>query len=305
MRLGAHIGVAGGIDKSPALGRKIGCEAIQIFAKSPYMWKGAPLEDAVADGFRAANRSEGLVGNAVHHGYLLNLATPKAGPRKQSKAAFLDELGRAEKLGADFLIFHPGAHLKSGVDAGIDELVKALDESFEATDGYHVRALLENSAGQGTTLCSRFEELGEILRRLKTPKRAGVALDTCHLFASGFDFRTPDGYEGVIAAIEASFGVDAVRAFHLNDAKMPLGSHRDRHENIGKGTIGADGFGPLVRDRRWADRPGFLETPLDDHEYDAYVRDLATLRAQRDGTPAATPAATPRRKAAPRAKTPK
>ena len=286
VRLGAHVGVAGGIDKAPALGKRIGCESIQVFAKSPYMWKGPAIGDAAAAGFRESARTKGLTSNAVHHGYLLNLASPKAGPRALSKTAFCDELGRAEKLGVDFLIFHPGAHLGSGVPEGLNALVAALDECFEATSGYHVRALLENSAGQGTTLCSKFEELAEVLRRLKEPDRAGVALDTCHLLAAGFDFRTPGGYEAVMERLGATVGFDAVRAFHLNDAKAPLGSHLDRHENIGKGQIGASGFAPLVNDARWRDRPGFLETPLDDDDYAAYVRDLATLRGLLEGRPA-------------------
>ncbi len=279
MQLGAHVGVAGGMGKAPALGRSIGCDAIQIFAKSPQMWKGPPISDEAAAEFRAGVLAERIAGTAVHHGYLLNLANPKPELRKISETAFLDELGRAEKLGVDGLIFHPGAHLGSGVPAGLDTLIASLDAAFEATDGYRVRALLENSAGQGTTLCVGFDELAEVLRRLKRPERAGVALDTCHLFAAGHDFRTDAGYGELIAAIESSFGVDAVRAFHLNDAKFPLGSHKDRHANIGKGEIGADGFRPLVTDPRWNDRPGYLETPLDDDDYQAYVRDLGTLRA--------------------------
>lgn len=272
------MGVTGGIDKAPALGKRIGCDAIQIFAKSPYMWKGAPLTDEVAAGFRSAVRTEALRSTAVHHGYLLNFANPKPSARAQSQAAFLDELQRAERIGADALIFHPGAHLGSGVETGLAEIVRGLDAAFEATEGFRVRALLENSAGQGTTLCSKFEELAEVLRRLKRPERAGVTLDTCHLFASGHDFRTAEGYDTLLAEIDGSFGVAAVRAFHLNDAKADLGSHKDRHENIGRGKIGADGFAHLVNDRRWAEVPGFLETPLDDDDYQAYVRDLTTLR---------------------------
>jgi deoxyribonuclease-4 len=188
--------VAGGLDKAPAQGKKVGCETIQVFAKSPYMWKGVPISDEAAEGFRAGVRAEGLERNAVHQGYLVNLASPKPPALKMSKIAFLDELGRAEKIGVDYLIFHPGAHLKAGVPAGIDTLVASLDELFAATPGYRVRALLENSAGQGSTLCARFEELAEVLRRLKEPKRAGVALDTCHLFAAGYDLRSVRGYRG-------------------------------------------------------------------------------------------------------------
>ncbi len=278
MRLGSHIGVAGGLDKAPQTALQIGCEVLQIFSKSPQMWKGSPITDAVADGFKANLKSTGLTDPAVHHGYLLNLATPKPEARAISRTAFVDELNRAEKIGAEYLIFHPGAHLGSGVEAGLAELVQCLDDAFEATDGFHVRALLENSAGQGSTLCSTFEELNEVLRRVKSPKRAGVALDTCHLFAKGFDFRTDEGYSALRSSIDATFGADAVRAFHLNVAKAALGSHLDRHENIGKGELGVEGFRRLLNDPTWSDRPGYLETPLGEDEYGAYVRDLATLR---------------------------
>jgi len=302
VRLGSHIGVAGGLDKAPLTAQKIGCAVLQIFSKSPQMWKGVPITDAVAAGFKANLKATGITDPAVHHGYLLNLATPKPAARAISRTAFRDELERAEKIGAEYLIFHPGAHLGSGVEAGLAELVQSLDDAFDATEGFHVRALLENSAGQGSTLCSTFEELNEVLRRVKSPKRAGVALDTCHLFAKGFDFRTDAGYEALRAAVESSFGFDAVRAFHLNDAKAPLGSHLDRHENIGTGALGVEGFRHLLNDPTWSDRPGYLETPLGEDEYGAYERDLATLRGL-----VRSPAkkAAPRRRATARSSIPK
>jgi deoxyribonuclease-4 len=294
VRLGSHIGVAGGLDKAPAVAQRIGCEVLQIFSKSPQMWKGAPLSDEVAEGFKAGVRATGLKDPAVHHGYLLNLANPKPAARAISRTAFVDELGRAEKIGADFLIFHPGAHMGSGTEAGLAELVQCLDDAFDATDGFRVRALLENSAGQGSTLCSTFEELNEVLRRVRSPKRAGVALDTCHLFAKGFEFRTDAGYAALLESIDSTVGRDAVRAFHLNDAKAALGSHLDRHQNIGQGELGVEGFRRLLNDPTWADRPGYLETPLGDDDYGAYERDLATLRGLVAAK--ATKSGSPRRK---------
>jgi deoxyribonuclease-4 len=296
--LGSHIGVAGGLDKAPAVAQRIGCEVLQIFSKSPQMWKGVPISDEMANGFKAGVRAAGLTDPAVHHGYLLNLASPKPAGLALSKTAFVDELHRAEKIGADYLIFHPGAHMGTGTETGLAQLVVGLDDAFEATDGFHVRALLENAAGQGTTLCSTFEELNEVLRRLRSPKRAGVALDTCHLFAKGFDFRTDAGYADLITSIESTVGVAAVRAFHFNDAKAPLGSHLDRHENIGRGELGVEGFRRLLRDPTWADRPAYLETPLGEDDYGAYERDLATLRGLVE-VAAPTPAA--RQKTKPRA----
>jgi deoxyribonuclease IV len=276
--LGAHIGIAGGLAEAPSLGRKIGCEAIQIFSKSPQMWAGPPLAEAAAKAFAAAVRNEGLRSTAVHHGYLANLASPKPPQLQQSRKAFLDELQRAELLEVDHLILHPGAHMGSGAPTGVTTIAESLNAAFDATPGFKVRVLLENAAGQGTAMGTHFEDLAEILRRVVDRQRVGIALDTCHLFAAGFDFRSDVGYGELIDRIEATFGVDQVRAFHLNDAKADLGSHLDRHENIDKGMIGANGFRPWLTDARWADRAGYLETPLGDDGYGAYEQDLTTLR---------------------------
>jgi deoxyribonuclease IV len=156
--------------------------------------------------------------------------------------------------------------------------------------------LLENAAGQGTTLCASLEELAEVLDRVRPKGRLGVTLDTCHLFANGFELRTEEGYGDLVDRIRATIGEANVRAFHLNDAKAPLGSHLDRHENIGRGEIGTDGFRRLVADRRWETVPGYLETPLDDHGYSRYATDLATLRGLR------TPSVSRPRRSPPRAK---
>jgi len=292
--LGAHIGIADGLPGAPATGRRIGCEAIQIFSKSPQMWAGPPIAPDAAEGFRAAVRSEGLKATAVHHGYLVNLASPKKAMLARSRKTFVDEIRRAEMLGVDALIFHPGAHLDSGREEGIRVLAESLNTTFAETAGGTVRVLLENSAGQGTSIGSSFVDLAEVLGQLDDPSRAGVTIDTCHLFASGVDIRTPELYGATMDRLDRELGCDNVRAFHLNDAKADLGSHLDRHENIGKGLIGAEGFRPLLNDPRWSSTPGYLETPLTDDDYAAYAADLATLRSL---LPGAEPAARPRRKA--------
>ena len=286
MWLGAHVGIADGLALAPVTGRSIGCEAIQIFSKSPQMWSGPPLADDAAREFAEATRREGLKATAVHHGYLINLATPKAPMLARSRAAFLDEIGRAEKLGVDHLIFHCGAHLESGREAGLKVLGESVRGALEATAGFRVRVLFENSAGQGTTLCSSFDDLATVLDLVNDRDRAGVALDTCHLFAAGVDFRTDATYGATLDAIEASLGLARIRAFHLNDAKAELGSHLDRHENIGAGQIGREGFRRWVNDPRWASIPAYLETPLDDDGYARYVADLATLRELRSASSA-------------------
>ncbi len=279
MILGAHVGIAAGLDEAAHQARRIGCDSIQIFSKSPQMWAGPPIAPDAAAAFRAARSEEHLRASAVHHGYLLNLASPKRLMMKRSRQAFLDEIQRAELLGVDALIFHPGAHLGSGVEAGIRLIADGVSETLAKVPDGKVRLLLENAAGQGTTIGSRFEELALALELIGAPERTGVTLDTCHLFAAGFDFRTDEGYGRLLDDIERTFGRARVRAFHLNDALAPLGSHRDRHQNIGKGEIGTEGFRHLVADPRWNDVPGYLETPLDEHGYDRYVEDLATLRS--------------------------
>jgi deoxyribonuclease IV len=278
MILGAHIGIAHGLPEAVAELRGIGGDAIQIFSKSPQMWDGPPVAPEAAAAFREALRTQGVRASAVHHGYLINLASPKRAGLARSRRAFADEIGRAELLGVDSLIFHPGARLDSSVDDGIATIVESLKGALAKFPEGTVRLLLENAAGQGTTLCSNFDELQRILAGVDAPGRVGVTLDTCHLFAAGCDFRTDSGYGGLRDRIASTIGLDSVRAFHLNDAKAELGSHLDRHENIGKGQIGSAGFGPLLRDPAWTNVPGFLETPLDEGSYARYAEDLATLR---------------------------
>ncbi len=278
MLLGAHLGIAGGFAEAVHEAERLSCESLQIFSKSPQMWSGPPVAPAAAEAFREAVGSSPLRATAVHHGYLLNLASPKPPMLQQSRRAFQDEIARASLLGADALIFHTGAHLGTGSEPALRTLAESLRLALEADPDGRVRLLLENAAGQGTTLGSTFEELAGVLAAVARPDRLGVTLDTCHLFASGLDFRTAELYGALVDRVEATIGVRTVFAFHLNDAKAPLGSHLDRHENIGRGEIGEAGFRELVRDPRWASVPGFLETPLDDRDYARYAEDLATLR---------------------------
>jgi deoxyribonuclease IV len=296
MHLGAHLGIAGGFAKAAEEAERLTCDSLQIFSKSPQMWAGPPLVAASAEEFRRAVSASRLKATAVHHGYLLNLASPKPPTLEQSRRAFRDEIARASLLGVNALIFHTGAHLGAGPEAGLATLEESLRLALADDPEGRVRLLLENSAGQGTTLGGKLEELTTVLDAVAAPDRLGVALDTCHLFAAGFDFRTPELYGALVDRIEATIGTRRVFAFHLNDAKAPLGSHLDRHENIGRGEIGTAGFRQLLQDPRWREVPGYLETPLDEHDYARYAEDLATLRSllgrpTRSGGPARRPAA--------------
>jgi deoxyribonuclease-4 len=279
MFLGAHIGTSDGLAEAARTGRSIGCEAIQIFTKSPHSWKGPPVRPEAAEEFRAERANLGLQAVSVHHNYLTNLASPKNPLYFGSRTSLIEELARAEMVGADHVIFHPGAHCGSGVEAGRTRIIEALNAIFAETATKKVRLLLENAAGQGTALGSTFEELALLLDGVGDRSRVGVAIDTCHLFAAGNDFRTEEGYGSVKDAIGATIGARAVFAFHLNDSKSACGKHVDRHENIGRGEIGVDGFAHWLNDRTWAKVPGYLETPLRDDDYAAYVEDLRTLRS--------------------------
>jgi deoxyribonuclease IV len=289
MYLGAHIGISEGFDAAVRQARAIGCESLQVFSKSPQMWAGPGIPPESAANFRAAIASEGLKATAVHHGYLLNLASPKREMLERSRRAFRDEISRAELLGVDALVFHPGAHLDSTPEEGLATLVESLRGAVAEFPDGHARLVLENAAGQGSALCATFEELGQVLAGVDAPQRLGVLLDTCHLFAAGFDFRSAEGYGAMVDRAEATIGRGAIRGFHLNDAMAPLGSHLDRHANIGKGSIGLDGFRNVVNDPRWAEVPGYLETPLDDSGYSRYAEDLATLRGLIGRVPKAAP----------------
>lgn len=289
MWLGAHIGIADGLPEAVVTGHEIGCEAIQIFSKSPQMWGSAPIDPANALAFREAVQREGLRSCAVHQSYLPNLASPKKALLTRSRKTFVDELRRAEQLAVPALIFHPGAHIGEGVEAGLRRIVQSIDWAIGETPSLKCRALLENAAGQGSTLGSTFEELAWVLDHVSDRERVGVTIDTCHLFASGVDFRTDEQYAAMTAHLDTTVGLRSVCAFHLNDSKGPLGCKLDRHENIGKGKLGVEGFRRIVNDGRWASTPGYLETPIGDDGYGTYQQDLRTLRSLLTGTPGPAP----------------
>jgi deoxyribonuclease-4 len=282
MILGAHIGISGGLAQVPAQARAVGADAVQIFSKNQQQWSASPLDPAEVEGFRSAMKRERIRSSAVHTSYLINLGSPQPTLQERSRAAFQEEIQRAETLGIPLLIFHPGAHTGSGEAAGLAAIASGVRHALEEDAGGPVRILLENAAGAGSTLGSTFEQLAHLLDSIDEPKRTGVCLDTCHLFAAGYDFRTDQTYRETLAKLDATVGTDRVFAFHLNDAQEELGSHRDRHANIGNGNIGLPGFRRLVNDRRFSKVPGFLETPLRGDKSDPYVayrEDLANLRS--------------------------
>jgi deoxyribonuclease IV len=261
--LGAHMSIAGGLYRALERGREVGCSVVQIFLKNQLQWAAKPYTQEDIRQFAAAWKATGIRTVFAHSSYLINLAAAEPGEWARAVDAFHDELERAESLDLPFVIIHPGSHKGLGLEEGIRRIVRALDEVTSRTRGYRVRVLLENTAGGGATIGRSFEELAALLAGARAPERLGVCLDTCHLFAAGYDVRPREGYEAVIASCAKLVGLRQVRAFHLNDAKAPLGSGLDRHEKIGRGRLGRQAFRWLMTDRRFARVPMALETPKD------------------------------------------
>jgi deoxyribonuclease-4 len=275
MNLGAHMSIAGGLPTALERGKATGCSIIQLFLKNQVQWAAKPLKQEEIAEFKRLQAATGIHTVFAHSTYLINLCSPVDDEWKRSVNAFHDELERAEALGLPYVVVHPGSHKGAGVEAGIARIVDALDELHRRTQGYRVQILLENNAGAGNMIGSRFEELQAILNRIGDPERIGFCLDTCHLFAAGYDIRTESAYESTMAAFDRIVGLHRVKAFHLNDAKKGLGSGLDRHEHIGQGQIGVDAFSFLLNDPRVASLPMSLETPKDNDESDP--KNLALL----------------------------
>jgi len=272
--LGAHISTRGGLPTAFERASVIEATAMAIFAKNSNQWVNKPYTAELRAEF-AAKRCVAPV--MTHASYLINLATTNDLFHRKAAAALIDELERAEQLGIHAVVLHPGAHMGAGVREGLDQIARSLDAIHAATDLRAV-TLLETAAGQGSCLGCSFEELGRILDLVDDKSRVGICIDTCHVFAAGYDIRTRDGYERMIDEVERFVGVENVGAFHLNDSKKPLGSRVDRHQHIGEGEIGLDAFAFVLNDPRFRRIPKVIETPKPvEHESDR--RNLATLRS--------------------------
>ncbi|MGH7410559.1 MAG: deoxyribonuclease IV [Candidatus Methylomirabilis sp.] len=276
--LGAHMSIAGGIDLAPMRGQEVGCQTIQLFTKSSNQWRARPLPPDEIERYQANLRASGIAPAVAHDSYLINLASTDPELQRKSAAAFLEELGRAEALGIPYLVTHPGAHMGAGEESGLRQVANSLRELLKQTKGYRVQVVIETTAGQGTSLGHRFEQIAALLDQIGLPERTGVCLDTCHVFAAGYDIRTPEGYAQVLDAFDKVVGISHLRVIHLNDSKKELGCRVDRHEHIGRGAIGLEAFRCLVNDPRLRGVAMILETPKDDDFVSADRRNLATLR---------------------------
>ena len=253
--------IAGGVGNALLDGKKVDCDAIQIFTKSSRQWASKPYSKEEIEQFVINRKETGITKVVAHDSYLLNLGSPDTALRVRSVAAFIDELERCEILGVTNLIAHPGAHVGAGEAEGIKTIAKSLDEVHTACPGYEVKITLEITAGQGSNLGYRFEQIGNIMDATKESDRLRVCFDTEHAFAAGYDLRTPEGYERTFSEFDEVIGLDRLAAFHLNDSKKEFHSRVDRHEHIGKGFIGVAAFGLLMNDKRFWGLPMCLETP--------------------------------------------
>jgi deoxyribonuclease-4 len=284
LRIGIHTSIAGGYSNALDSAHKLGCNALQIFSASPRMWAGGPsrIPEVDATAFRARRQELGLGPLVIHANYLINLAAQQPMLRTRSIQAFHDELVRGIALGAEFVVVHPGACGECKPDQAVRLAIESVKQAAKNLPATSLRILLENTAGMGTALGARLEELGEMLNALQS-LQVGACLDTAHLFAAGYDIKSETGLASTLELIDRVIGLERVPVFHVNDSKIPLGGHVDRHEHIGKGKIGAEAFRRFLTHPRLSaiapeglpGRAFLAETPIDDPGDDR--RDVAAL----------------------------
>ena len=258
---GAHMSISGGLDKALERGEKINCRTIQIFTKNSNQWKAKEITDQDLHRFHSFSGKVHIFPVIAHNSYLINLASPDPILHRKSIESFFNEMELCEKLRIPYLVFHPGAHVGSGEKAGLKKIAQSINVLLKRGKGFKVSLLLETTAGQGTTLGCKFEHLADIIKNVEQKKSIGVCVDTCHIFAAGYDITTQKGYKKTFEIFNKLIGFGNLKVFHINDSKKELGSRVDRHEHIGKGYLGLKPFEFLVNDRRFANIPKILETP--------------------------------------------
>jgi deoxyribonuclease-4 len=277
--LGAHQSIVGGFDRAVERARERGCDCVQLFTKNNNQWRAAPIVAGQPERFREALKRLGISHPLAHDSYLINLASPDRTLWRRSVTAFVEELRRADRLGIPYVVTHPGAYTTSSESRGLRRIVRALDEIQERTRDLRARCLLETTAGQGTSLGWRFEQLAEILEGVAEPEQLGFCFDTCHVFAAGYPLGTEEEYRATMRRFNRLVGLKRIKAFHLNDSRRPLGSRVDRHAHIGRGEMGIEPFRLLLADRRFRRVPMYLETPKgEENGEDLDAVNLRTLR---------------------------
>ncbi len=276
MLLGAHVSIAGGLYKAPARGTELGCTAIQIFTKNQVQWQAPPLAEADIQNYKPTYQAAGLKAVCSHDSYLINIGSADSALLEKSRNAFIDEIQRAHLLEIPYLVFHPGAFKSGNEKECLRIIAESINFCLDQIGKTPVQVLLETTAGQGTTVGYRFEQLRGIIDLVQRPANIGVCLDTCHIFVAGYDIRDENSYQKTIREFDDVIGLDRLKVIHLNDTKKAIGSRVDRHENIGLGTIGENGFRLIMNDNRLANIPKILETPGGD---EWFMKNLALLRS--------------------------
>lgn len=272
--IGAHVSASGGVENAPLNATKIGADAFALFTKNQRQWVSAPLTAKSIEQFKQRCAEGGFDARYIlpHDSYLINLGNPDEEAQQKSRAAFIDEMKRCEQLGLKLLNFHPGSHLnKISIEECLDKIAANINLALSMTSG--VTAVIENTAGQGSNLGNRFEEIRYIIDRVEDKSRVGYCIDTCHTYSAGYDI--VGDYEGVFAKLDEIVGLEYLRGIHLNDTKKALGSRVDRHESIGLGLLGEDFFKRFMRDSRFDDIPIILETP----DESRWAEEIALLRS--------------------------
>jgi deoxyribonuclease-4 len=278
LEFGSHLSIAGGCDLALTRAAALEIAACQLFTKNASQWKAKPLDQAVIERFREQRVATGMRHLVAHDSYLINIASPADELWEKSRLALMEELDRCDQLGVAYLVSHPGGHMGTGEDVGMRRVAEAINRIHAERPNGETVLLLETTAGQGTALGRTFEEIAGILALVDDKRRAAVCLDTCHIFAAGYDIRDRETYDATMQAFDNVIGLDQIKFIHLNDSKKGLGSRVDRHTHIGEGELGLSAFELLVNDPRMAGLPGILETPKGDTDEEDR-RNLATLRS--------------------------
>lgn len=276
MRLGVHVSIAGHIYESITRAQELDCNAMQIFSRDPRQWRKAQISAEDIEEFRKRRQRSKITPVFVHIPYLINLASPYSVLYRDSIRAYIDDILETELLGADYIVTHMGSHKKSGEQKGLKRFILALNKILERTKKSKVVILLENTSGSGSWLGYKFEHQRQIIDGVEQENRIGICFDTCHGYAAGYDLATAEGLNQTINQLDKIVGLNRLKLIHLNDTKDRLASHRDRHEHIGKGKIGLEGFRHIVNERRLKDIPFILETPKDSEDADKV--NLAVVR---------------------------
>ncbi|MCL5034886.1 MAG: deoxyribonuclease IV [Bacteroidetes bacterium] len=276
--LGAHMSVAGGLYTAFERAERVACTAVQIFTKNSNQWNDPVISSDDVLKYREAKNKSKVELVVSHDSYLINLCGAGELLLNKSRTAFIQEIERCSLLGIKYMILHPGAHTIMDRREAVGLVADSVNYAHSSTADADVVTLIETTAGQGTNVGSSFDEIAEMLSLIRNKKRVGVCIDTCHIFAAGYDIRTKETYEATMNEFERVVGFDLLHAVHLNDAKKPLGSRVDRHEHIGKGQIGKAGFRLIMNDERFESVPKILETPKGE---DGFAMDMVNLKLLR------------------------